>query len=151
YIELGPAYPGVGGAVDTDPITSWSIWPLVGRSHQAIFQPARPIGPLAGLRLRVDLVSGIERDPQHTLGRFRLSVTNRPFPFFESSLLRIKTKSERNGLTRLGAAYSLLGDWASAATVLGRATARPEASTLDGFLLALAHHHLGRGGEARSD
>ena len=123
-MELGPADPrSVGGAVDTDPITSWSIWPLVGRSRQAVFQPARPIGPLAGLRLRVDLVSGIERDPQHTLGRFRLSVTNRPFPFFESSLLRIKTKSERNGLTRLGAAYSLLGAWARA-VASGRAAAR---------------------------
>ncbi len=49
-----------------------------------------------------------------------------------------------SGLTRLGAAYGLLGDWASAAAVLGRAAARPDASALDGFLLALARHHLGR-------
>src|SRR5262249_44006556 len=94
---------------------------------------------------------GIERDPQHTLGRFRLSVTNRPFPFFESSLLRIKTNSDRNGLTRLGAAYSLLGAWARAESVLARAAARPDPSTLDGFLLALARHNLGRVEEARSD
>ncbi len=63
----------------------------------------------------------------------------------------IKADAERNGLTRLGAAYFLLGDWASAAAVLARAAARPDASALDGFLLALARHHLGRIDEARSD
>ena len=89
--------------------------------------------------------------PHSTLGRFRLSVTNRPFPLFEPSLRRIKADAERNGLTRLGAAYFLLGDWASAAAVLDRAAARPDASALDGFLLALARHHLGRLDEARSD
>ena len=30
-------------------------------------------------------------------------------------------------------------------------TARPDAPALDGFLLSLAHHHLGRVDEARSD
>jgi hypothetical protein len=93
----------------------------------------------------------MQTGPQHTLGRFRLSVTDRPFPLFEPSLLRIQADGERNGLTRLGAAYSLLGEWASAAAVLGRAAARPDASALDGFLLALARQHLGREDEARSD
>jgi hypothetical protein len=45
----------------------------------------------------------------------------------------------------------LLGDWASAAAILGRAAARPNASALDGFVLALARHHLGRTDEARND
>jgi hypothetical protein len=45
----------------------------------------------------------------------------------------------------------LLGDWASAAAILVGAAARPDASALDGFLLALAHHHLGRPDEARDD
>jgi hypothetical protein len=64
--------------------------------------------------------------------------------------MKLKADAQR-GLTRLGAAYSLLGDWASAAAVLRRAAARPDASALEGFLLALARHHLGRIDEARSD
>jgi hypothetical protein len=80
-----------------------------------------------------------------------LSVTNRPVPFFEPRLMHLKGDRERNGLARLGTAYSLLGDWASAAAVLERAAARPDGSALDGFLLALAHHHLGRSDEARSE
>jgi hypothetical protein len=43
------------------------------------------------------------------------------------------------------------GDWASAAAVLDRAAARPDAPAVDVFLLALARHHLGRVDEARSD
>ena len=140
----------MSGALDADPTTAWSIWPQVGRPHRAVFQTARPIGTGPGTRLRVELVFG-RGSRTSTLGRFRLSVTNRPVPLFEPSLTRIKADGERNGLTRLGAAYFLLGDWASAAAVLGRAAARPDASALDGFLLALARHHLGRHDEARSD
>jgi tetratricopeptide (TPR) repeat protein len=65
--------------------------------------------------------------------------------------MHFKGDSERNGLTRLGAAYSLLGEWAAAAAVLQRAAARHDGSALDEFLLALAYHHLGRADEARSE
>jgi tetratricopeptide (TPR) repeat protein len=140
----------VTGALDADATTTWSIWPEVGRPHWAVFQADQPIGIYPGTRLRIELVSGLAGWPHDTLGRFRLSVTDRPFPLFEASLLRIKAREER-GLTRLGEAYVLLGDWASAAAVLARAAARPEASALDGFLLALARHHLGRIDEAQSD
>jgi hypothetical protein len=140
----------VTGALDGDATTTWSIWPDFGRPHWAVFQADQPIGINPGTRLRIELVSGLAGWPHATLGRFRLSVTDRPFPLFEASLLRIKAREER-GLTRLGAAYVLIGDWASAAVVLSRAAARPEASALDGFLLALARHHLGRIDEARSD
>ena len=61
------------------------------------------------------------------------------------------TDVKRDGLARLGAAYTLLGEWAPAAAVLARGAARPDASALDGFLLALARHHLGRLDEARND
>jgi hypothetical protein len=64
--------------------------------------------------------------------------------------MRLKADRERNGLARLGAAYSLLGDWASAAAVLERAAARPDATALDGFLLALAHYHRGQMDASRS-
>jgi hypothetical protein len=100
--------------------------------------------------LRVQLASRTEA-AHSILGRFRLSVTNHPVPFFEPRLMQLKADRERNGLTRLGAAYSLLGNWASAAAVLERATVRPDAPAVDVFLLALAHHHLGRAAEARSE
>jgi hypothetical protein len=70
---------------------------------------------------------------------------------FEPSLARIKAEWARNGLTRLGTASYLLGEWSSAAALLGRAAARPDGSALDRFLLALARHRLGRSDEARRD
>jgi hypothetical protein len=145
-----PGYSGVSGTLDPDTSTFWSIWPRTGQPHCAVFQAAEPIGTSAGTRLRVELASRTES--AHTiLGRFRLSVTNRLVPFFELKLMHLKADRERNGLARLGAAYSLLGDWASAAAVLERAAARPDAPALDGFLLALARHQVGRGDDARSD
>jgi hypothetical protein len=145
-----PGYSGVSGALDADTSTFWSIWPKTGQPHCAVFQIADPIGKSAGTRLRVELAFCAA--PAHvSLGRFRLSVTNRPIPFFELRLTHLKADAERNGLARLGAAYSLLGDWASAAAVLERAAARPDASAVDCFLLALARHHLGLSDEARSE
>ncbi len=75
----------------------------------------------------MELGFGTEREPYHALGRFRLSVTDRPFPLFPPSLQTIKADTKRDGRTRLGAAYVLKGDWTSAAAVLARAAARPDA------------------------
>ena len=118
--------------------SAWYIWPAVGQPHQAVFQTARPIKPTAGMTLRVELTSGLEAEPYSTLGRFRLSVTDQPFPLHRTSLQAIRTDTERNGVTRLGATYVLLDEWASAAALLAQAVTRPGASALDGFLLALA-------------
>ena len=74
----------MSGAIDADPSSAWTISPLMGRPHQAVFQAARPIGLIPGMRLRVELVCGRETDPYCTLGRFRLSVTDRPFPLFRA-------------------------------------------------------------------
>jgi hypothetical protein len=150
YSELNHGVRGVIGALDADPTTSWSIWPQVGRPHRAIFQTAEPFGTRTGTSLRVELAFRT-RFLNHALGRFRLSVTQRSVPFLELSVARLKADGEQDGLTRLGAAYSLVGDWVAAATVLERAAARPDAPALDWFLLALARHHLGRPAEARSD
>jgi WD40 repeat protein/tetratricopeptide (TPR) repeat protein len=148
YADQRPGYnSGARGALDSDPSTFWSIWPETGRRHWADFQTDSPIGISAGTRLRVELASS----PNNPLGRFRLSVTNRPVPLFETNLTRIRADVDRNGLTRLAAAYYLLGEWASVAAVLERAAAREGASAIDGFLLGLAHHHLGQHDEARSD
>ena len=141
----------VKGAIDADPLTGWLVDSLSIGPRRAVFQAELPIGRGPGTRLWVELVSGRPSLAGGTLGRFRLSVTSRPFPFFEPSLRRIKADGERDGPTRLGAAYGLLGSWSSAAAVLKRAAARPDASALDGLLLAVARHHLGRHDEARRD
>jgi tetratricopeptide (TPR) repeat protein len=150
FCDPRPGFPGVSGTLDTDTSTFWSIWPRTGQPHCAVFQAADPIGTSAGTRLRVELSSRTEA-AHAILGRFRLSVTNRTVPLFGLRLMHLKADRERNGLLRLAAAYSLLGDWASAAAVLERAAARPDAPALDVFLLALAHHHLGRADEARGE
>jgi hypothetical protein len=150
YWDPRPGFAGVSGTLDTDPSTFWSIWPRTGRRHWATFQIDPPIGTAAGTRLRVELACQTAH-PHSVLGRFRLSVTNRPGPSFLTSLTRLKADPVRNGLTRLGAAYYLLGDWAATAAVLERTAARPGAPALDGLLLALARRHLGRSAEARSD
>jgi hypothetical protein len=150
YAEQANGFQGVTGALDANPRTAWSINPRFGRAHQAVFQPAEPIGTSAGTRLRIELSFQTKGFPQRTLGRFRLSVTDRPSPFLESSLGAIKADKARNGLTRLGAAYTLRSEWAAAALVLERAIARPDCCAFDEFLLALARHHTGRAKEARA-
>jgi hypothetical protein len=70
---------------------------------------------------------------------------------FYLRLTTIESAGEWNGLTRLGAAYCLVGDWASAAAILERAGSWSDASALDCLLLALAQHRLGRHDEARSE
>ena len=125
YSDPGHGLQDVSGALDADPTTLWSICPRMGRPHWAVFQAARPIGHGRGMRLRVELDCRLTKYAIHALGRFRLSVTDRPVPFFEPSLMRLKADPVRNGLTRLGAAYFLLGDWAAAASVLERAASGP--------------------------
>jgi tetratricopeptide (TPR) repeat protein len=147
YSQANIDLKSVSGTLGADSTTAWAIWPEVGRPHWIVFKAAQPLGTATGTRLRVEL-DFRTRFPNHALGRFRLSVTDRPFP---PSLQAIRTDTERSGLTRLGAAYILIGEWAPAAAVLEQAAARPDAPALDGLLLALARHRLGRGDEARSD
>ncbi len=117
YADQRPGYSRASGILDTDTSTFWSIWPETRRRHWAVFPIDPPIGKSAGTRLRVEL--DCQTASSHSvLGRFRLSVTNRPDPSFRTRLTRFKADPMRNGLTRLGAAYYLLGDWAAAASSL---------------------------------
>jgi tetratricopeptide (TPR) repeat protein len=149
YSQANDDVKSARGILDADSAIAWAIWPEVGRPHWAVFQTAQPFGAATGTRLRIEL-DFRTRFVYHALGRFRLSVTNRPVSFAELWLATIKVDEARDGRTRLGAAYALKGEWAPAAAVLERAVARPDATALDGFLLALARHHLGRVDEARS-
>ncbi len=63
----------VAAAVDGDAKTGWAIAPAFARYHSAVFQVTQPIGSSAGMRITVTLNQ--QHGQQHTLGRFRLSVT----------------------------------------------------------------------------
>ena len=63
----------IAAALDGDPKTAWSIDPAEGSPHVALFETAQPLGFMGGTALSFELLQG---DREHTLGRFRLWVTN---------------------------------------------------------------------------
>jgi len=68
----------VSAALDGNPKTGWSVDPEEGRRHVAVFETQKPIGSDGSTTLVVELDQG---DRQHSLGRFRLSVTGaKPVP-----------------------------------------------------------------------
>lgn len=67
----------IAAALDGDPKTAWSIDPLEGSPHAAIFETAQPLGFASGTRLSFELLQG---DREHTLGRFRLWATHAAKP-----------------------------------------------------------------------
>jgi hypothetical protein len=70
----------VAAALDGDPKTGWSIDPLEGKPHVAVFESERPVGFPGGTTLQFALQQGAPAG--HNLGRLRLSVTaaKRPLP-----------------------------------------------------------------------
>lgn len=66
----------IEAAIDGDPKTAWSIDPLEGESHTAVFETAKPIDIAEGTTLTFKLDQGyLTGPPEHTIGRFRLSAT----------------------------------------------------------------------------
>jgi hypothetical protein len=63
----------VVAALDGDPKTGWSIDPLEGRSHVAVFETEKPLRVSGGATLQFVLQQG--STPGHNLGRLRLSAT----------------------------------------------------------------------------
>lgn len=70
----------VARAIDGDRSgkTGWAIAPRQGQSHVAVFETATDIGDGTGTRLSFKLRQ--DYGGKHTLGRFRISVTNAPRP-----------------------------------------------------------------------
>ena len=64
----------VAAAIDGDPKTGWSIDPMEGLLHTAIFHLQQPAGVTGGTTLQFTLQQG-GAAPEHQLGRFRLSAT----------------------------------------------------------------------------
>jgi len=69
---------GIARAIDGDPATAWGIHPQVGKPHYAVFDFKAPVtaGDRAQVRVALDQLHG----RMHTIGRFRLSVSQQPTP-----------------------------------------------------------------------
>ncbi|MHB1426778.1 MAG: PSD1 and planctomycete cytochrome C domain-containing protein, partial [Gemmataceae bacterium] len=63
----------VAGAIDNNRATGWAIAPQFGQPHTAYFELATPLNLPSGAKLTVTMAQ--EFGSQHTLGRFRLSLT----------------------------------------------------------------------------
>jgi len=91
----------VAATIDGDPSTGWSIDPAEGIAHVALFETEKPVDFAGG----TDFVFTIEQgEREHTLGRFRLSVTRAkpPLPLpqgFGAASLVVKgtTPASQNG------------------------------------------------------
>jgi hypothetical protein len=69
----------VAAAIDNNPDTGWAIAPQIGKAQTAIFEAQSPVGFAEGTLLRVTMQ---QRFPgrDHTIGKFRLSVTTAKTP-----------------------------------------------------------------------
>ncbi len=70
----------VQNAIDGNPTTGWAVFPQVGRPHTALFETKEPVGFPAGTRLTFLLDQRFAPAKEHTLGKFRLSVTTAKGP-----------------------------------------------------------------------
>jgi hypothetical protein len=69
----------VAGAIDGNPASGWAVSPQFNQPHTAIFELAENAGGEGGSLLTFTFDQQFP-DGTHTLGRFRLSVTNSPRP-----------------------------------------------------------------------
>ena len=69
----------VAGAVDGNPNSGWAVSPAFGKNHTAIFETQKSVGDEGGSQLTF-LFSQQFSDGLHSLGKFRLSVTQSPRP-----------------------------------------------------------------------
>ncbi len=65
-------YP-IAAAIDKDPKTGWALMPQLGRAHAATFLIESPVGGEGGTTF--DFVLSQQYGEQHTIGKFRISVT----------------------------------------------------------------------------
>jgi hypothetical protein len=69
----------VAHAIDGKNDTGWAIYPQVGRPHTAIFEPDKPVGTEGEIALTI-VLDHQSIYMQHSIGKFRLSVTASPHP-----------------------------------------------------------------------
>ena len=78
----------IGNAIDGNRATGWALAPQLGRDHAAFFRFAKPVSGPAGVAFDVQLEQQYQGAPNHTIGKFRLSVTTDPSPKIGGSLTR---------------------------------------------------------------
>jgi tetratricopeptide (TPR) repeat protein len=133
-------------AIDADESTGWSIGYRVVEPHWAVFIPHEPIAAAGKTRLKIRLAFRNKEKLQHTLGRFRLSVTDDAALIQQSDLFLAASTP----LARVGAAYLALDDAKQAADFLTKATAaNPKLPATDWLVLALAHAKLNETDQAK--
>lgn len=72
----------IAAAIDGDvkgKTWGWAVMEQVGRPHAAIFETTEDVTVSPGSSLTISLLQNLD-NPQHTIGRFRLAVTNSPRP-----------------------------------------------------------------------
>jgi tetratricopeptide (TPR) repeat protein len=94
----------------------WGIWPQLGKPHTAVFEFAEPIMLADGARLAFRL---IQMGPTSvlTLGRFRLSATDRPEAIASE---RLRLAAAGGGFIRLGKHFAAAGDMDRAAAAFAK-------------------------------
>ena len=73
-------------AGNSDPKSGWAISPNFGKAHQVVLEAAENIGFEGGTKLTISLAHLSKEFPHHTIGRFRLSVTDSQRPVRASML-----------------------------------------------------------------
>ncbi len=134
---------GPRGAIDGTHQTRWDIWPQVGKTNVAYFEPKQPV---SGRNPKILTLRLHFRDPvykQVNLGRFRLSVTSDPYP------LAIERWQAADDLIGLAGTYYAGGDFRRAMDLLEANTAPGGGDVQTWLALALCSAQVGRLPEAR--
>jgi tetratricopeptide (TPR) repeat protein len=112
----------------------WAVLPEVGQRHEAVFEFTEALS-VEGATLSVEVHQNFVSD--HTLGRFRISLTE------DDSPARYLSWTAATPLAKVGAAYLAAGDARGAADFLTTATAaNPRANPADWLVLAVARARL---------
>jgi hypothetical protein len=73
-------------SIDGNRATGWALAPQFGRDHAGVFKFEKPVSGPVGVAFTVELEQQFQGSPNHTIGKFRLSVTTDPNPRLGSAL-----------------------------------------------------------------
>ena len=121
----------IDGAIDQKSDTFWESWPKSSQPHWAVFKPAAPIVAEDGMKLLVRLE--FHSHVRHSLGRFRLLISDRDDPPFDTSSM-----VEPKGFAALGDAYAAVGEAAKAAAAFAKAMEKTSDASDRARILELA-------------
>jgi serine/threonine-protein kinase len=91
-------------AIDQNNATGWAVYPWLGRNHWVVFEPKTTFGRPGGTELSITLEFQNPTWGQHTLGRFRLSVTDDRHPL-AGTYGRALVAEKQDGIAALVTAF----------------------------------------------